>query len=115
MAPHGITAAPTSVGPPDNQSSLGERWAEDPFGRSPGNTAWAPNPLDPDGEVNGQHQGPGRARRAGVHGMSRYHSGGASVTMADGSVRVPKASIAVLVTWALGSRAQKEVVSSDPC
>ncbi|MBV8316666.1 MAG: hypothetical protein JOZ53_17150 [Planctomycetaceae bacterium] len=47
--------------------------------------------------------------------MSRYHSGGAYVTMADGSVRVPKASIAVSVTWALGSRAQEEVASSGPC
>jgi len=47
--------------------------------------------------------------------LSRYHSGGAYVTMADGSVRVPKASIAVSVTWALGSRAQEEVASSGPC
>ncbi|MBV8315347.1 MAG: hypothetical protein JOZ63_18475 [Planctomycetaceae bacterium] len=46
----------------------------------------------------GQHQGPGRARRARVHGMSRYHSGDAYVTMADGSARVPKASIAVPVS-----------------
>jgi len=57
MALHGITAAPTSVGTPDNQSSLGERWAEDPFGRSPGNTPRAPNPPDPDGEVNTRGQG----------------------------------------------------------
>jgi hypothetical protein len=36
---------------------LSERWAEDPFGRSPGNTARAPNRPDPDGEVNTRGRG----------------------------------------------------------
>ncbi|MFO0907387.1 MAG: H-X9-DG-CTERM domain-containing protein [Isosphaeraceae bacterium] len=48
-----------------------------------------------------------------MFGMSSYHSGGANVAMCDGSVRFIKSTTALPTIWALGSRAQGEVVSSD--
>ena len=41
------------------------------------------------------------------------HSGGANFLMADGSVHFLKSSTAMQTVWALGSRAQGEVLSSD--
>ncbi len=49
----------------------------------------------------------------GFIGLSSFHSGGANVVMADGSVRFLKSSIAYPTLWALGSRSQGEVISSD--
>jgi prepilin-type N-terminal cleavage/methylation domain-containing protein/prepilin-type processing-associated H-X9-DG protein len=44
---------------------------------------------------------------------SSRHSGGVNVCMADGSVRFVKASVAVQVWWALGTRGGAEVISAD--
>jgi prepilin-type processing-associated H-X9-DG protein len=44
---------------------------------------------------------------------SSNHSGGVNIGMADGSVRFAKDSIAVQTWWAIGTRNQNEVVSSD--
>ena len=41
------------------------------------------------------------------------HSGGANVLMADGSVKFVKSTIAPVTWWALGTRANGEVISSD--
>ncbi len=49
----------------------------------------------------------------GVWGLSSYHPGGANVLMCDGSARFLKNSTANNVIWALGSRAQGEVISAD--
>jgi prepilin-type N-terminal cleavage/methylation domain-containing protein/prepilin-type processing-associated H-X9-DG protein len=49
----------------------------------------------------------------GFCGLSSYHSGGANILMADGSVRFLKSSVAWMTLWSLGSRAQGEVISSD--
>ena len=49
----------------------------------------------------------------GFLGLTSFHSGGANVMMADGSVRFLKSSVAWNTLWGLGSRAQGEVVSSD--
>ena len=46
-------------------------------------------------------------------GLSSYHPGGANVLMCDGSVRFLKNSTNQATIWALGSRAQGEVISSD--
>lgn len=49
-----------------------------------------------------------------IHGAARsYHSGGANVAFADGSVRFIKDSISLPTWYALGTRAGGEVVSSD--
>jgi len=42
-----------------------------------------------------------------------YHSGGVNAAMADGSVKFVKDSVAMSIWWALGTRANGEVVSSD--
>ena len=49
----------------------------------------------------------------GIIGLTSYHSGGANVMMADGSVRFIKSSISYPTLWALGSRSQGEVISAD--
>jgi prepilin-type N-terminal cleavage/methylation domain-containing protein/prepilin-type processing-associated H-X9-DG protein len=41
------------------------------------------------------------------------HSGGVNVTMADGSARFVKTSISIPAWWALGTKANGEVISSD--
>jgi len=41
------------------------------------------------------------------------HPGGVNMTMADGSVRFCKSSVAIAVWWALGTRAGREVIGSD--
>ena len=49
----------------------------------------------------------------GVWGLSSYHPGGANVLMGDGSCKFLKNSTNMNTIWALGSRAQGEIVSSD--
>jgi prepilin-type N-terminal cleavage/methylation domain-containing protein/prepilin-type processing-associated H-X9-DG protein len=44
---------------------------------------------------------------------SSYHPGGVNVLMADGSARFIKNSIAMNMWWALGTRANGEVISAD--
>jgi prepilin-type N-terminal cleavage/methylation domain-containing protein/prepilin-type processing-associated H-X9-DG protein len=44
---------------------------------------------------------------------SSYHSGGANVMLADGSVRFIKSSIAIQTWWALGTIANGEAISGD--
>jgi prepilin-type processing-associated H-X9-DG protein len=48
-----------------------------------------------------------------MYGLSSYHPGGGNVAMGDGSVRFLKSSTAMQTVWALGSRAQNDIVSSD--
>jgi prepilin-type N-terminal cleavage/methylation domain-containing protein/prepilin-type processing-associated H-X9-DG protein len=45
--------------------------------------------------------------------ISSYHSGGVNVSMADGSVRFIKSTISVPTWWAIGTKGNGEVVSSD--
>jgi prepilin-type N-terminal cleavage/methylation domain-containing protein/prepilin-type processing-associated H-X9-DG protein len=45
--------------------------------------------------------------------ISSYHSGGVNVGMADGSARFIKSSISIPTWWALGTKGNGEVVSSD--
>jgi prepilin-type N-terminal cleavage/methylation domain-containing protein/prepilin-type processing-associated H-X9-DG protein len=49
----------------------------------------------------------------GYHNATSNHPGGANTGMADGSVRFVKSSIAMMTWWALGTRANGEVLSSD--
>jgi prepilin-type processing-associated H-X9-DG protein len=41
------------------------------------------------------------------------HPGGANVVFADGSVHFLKSSIAIKTYWALGTKSNGEVISSD--
>jgi len=44
---------------------------------------------------------------------SSNHSGGVNCAMADGSVRFVKNSVAQPIWWALGTKANNEVISGD--
>ncbi|APW61924.1 DUF1559 domain-containing protein [Paludisphaera borealis] len=46
-------------------------------------------------------------------GASSFHPGGANTLMSDGSVRFVKDSVARMTWWALGTRENGEVISSD--
>ncbi len=92
------------------RSFIGERWDVGMFGRALGNTILAPNPPYPNCNNT---TGNGDFDNLGMFGMSSYHSGGGNVGMADGSVRFLKSSTSLPTVWALGSRAQSEVISAD--
>jgi len=105
-------AAPSSLSDTwkTNYSYIGSDWFHGMFGYSLGNTLLAPNPTyincrscSWDGDLDCD----------GMYGMSSYHPGGGNVSMADGSVKFLKASTAMNVIWALGSRNQGEVISTD--
>lgn len=49
----------------------------------------------------------------GMWTLSSRHAGGANVLLTDGSVRFLKDSTNLQTVWALGSRAQGEVISAD--
>jgi prepilin-type processing-associated H-X9-DG protein len=49
----------------------------------------------------------------GYHNATSFHPGGCNTTMADGSVRFVKSSVAMMTWWALGTRSGSEVLSSD--
>ena len=95
----------------NNWSTLGQYWCEGLFGDSVGNILVAPNGNYPNCAVytyGGENDG-----SYGNYGLSSYHSGGANVGMADGSVRFIKSSTNQVTLWGLGSRAQGEVISAD--
>ncbi|MDR3634980.1 MAG: DUF1559 domain-containing protein [Isosphaeraceae bacterium] len=105
------SSAQASIGSGNNRSIVGQRWDMGLFGRTLGNTLLAPNPPYPNCEINTWGQGEFDA--PGMYGMSSFHSGGANVGMADGSVKFLKSSTSTVVVWSLGSKDQGETVSSD--
>ena len=93
----------------DKTPTLGESWALGLPTYTWGNVLVAPNPKNPNCTENAAAS----IADAGLYGLSSFHSGGANVLMADGSVRFLKDSTNMATVWALGSRAQGEVVSAD--
>jgi prepilin-type N-terminal cleavage/methylation domain-containing protein/prepilin-type processing-associated H-X9-DG protein len=91
--------------------SLGEDWLMDLVGYSLGNLVTSPNPKTPNCIVDATNNQ--TLDSPGVYGLSSFHPGGANVTLCDGSVRFLKDSISLSTIWALGSRAQGEVISAD--
>ena len=83
----------------------------DLVGYTLGNVVTPPNPRTPNCIID--PTGQQTLQSPGIYGLSSYHPGGANVTMCDGSVRFIKDSISSATIWALGSRAQGEVISSD--
>jgi prepilin-type N-terminal cleavage/methylation domain-containing protein/prepilin-type processing-associated H-X9-DG protein len=55
----------------------------------------------------------GQAEHDEFNVVSSYHPGGVNVGMADGSSRFIKSSIGVVTWWALGTKGNGEVISSD--
>ena len=89
--------------------TLGWDWAKGQVGNTLGNTLLPPNSKYTNCSFNGTYapHNPGMIR------MSSFHSGGGNTLMCDGSVKFLKDSTDIQVVWALGSRAQGEVISSD--
>jgi prepilin-type N-terminal cleavage/methylation domain-containing protein/prepilin-type processing-associated H-X9-DG protein len=93
-----------------NMSYLGQSWHQGMFGWTMGNTLLAPNPQFPNCRTCSWD---GDWDCDGMYGMSSFHPGGGNVALADGSVRFLKATTAMRIVWALGSRANGEVISAD--
>jgi prepilin-type N-terminal cleavage/methylation domain-containing protein/prepilin-type processing-associated H-X9-DG protein len=93
----------------NKSTTLGEAWGLGLPGYSLGNLLVPPNPKTPNCNVASSNA----VNQPGVYGLSSYHSGGANVLFADGSVKFLKDSTASPVIWALGSRAGGEIVSVD--
>ncbi len=87
--------------------TLGQFWGAGLPIMTLGNIVLAPNPKTSNCMFLNSYNS------AGMYTLSSYHSGGANVLMGDGSVRFLKDSTALPTLWALGSRAQGEVISAD--
>jgi prepilin-type N-terminal cleavage/methylation domain-containing protein/prepilin-type processing-associated H-X9-DG protein len=89
--------------------ALGENWAFILPGYTLGNVLLAPNPKYPNCSSNAAAS----LNAPGMYTLSSLHPGGGNVLMSDGSVKFLKDSTNMAIVWALGSRAQGEVVSQD--
>jgi prepilin-type N-terminal cleavage/methylation domain-containing protein/prepilin-type processing-associated H-X9-DG protein len=90
-------------------TNMGAGWAWTLPGVVLGNLILPPNP-----QYNNCTSNTGDSLMSpGVWGLSSYHPGGANVMMADGSVKFLKNSTARPTIWALGSRAQGEVIDAS--
>ena len=105
------TAALISGRTSHHTSYLGESWVYADIAYSMGNVLLAPNPRVPN--CNSSSVSSDSLQNPGMFGMASAHPGGGNVLMCDGSVRFLKDSTSLPVVWALGSRAQGEIVSSD--
>jgi prepilin-type N-terminal cleavage/methylation domain-containing protein/prepilin-type processing-associated H-X9-DG protein len=104
-------AAAGSVSNGNNWSNLGQFWCESLFGDTVGNVLVAPNSNYPN---CGYHQWGGENDGSyGNYGLSSYHSGGANILLADGSVRFIKNTTNQITLWGLGSRNQNEVIDAS--
>jgi prepilin-type processing-associated H-X9-DG protein len=107
FAPQSIIQQPTWE---YNMSYLGSNWSQGMFGWTLGNTLLAPNPPYPNCRMCAWF---GDFDCPGMYGLSSFHPGGCNIAFADGSVRFLKSSTSMETVWAVGSRAQGEVISSD--
>jgi prepilin-type N-terminal cleavage/methylation domain-containing protein/prepilin-type processing-associated H-X9-DG protein len=95
-----------------NQDDKGAKWAADEGGFSMFNTIVPPSSIQysfacctfsgASGCDDGYYQN-----------SSSMHPGGANFLFADGSVRFLKSSISIMTYWALGTKSNGEVISSD--
>src|SRR5262249_47892979 len=88
---------------------LGECWAYGLPGYTMGCTLLPPNPKVPNCSAGANDT----LAAPGMFGLSSFHPGGTNVLLCDGSVRFLKDSTANTVVWALGTRNQGEILSSD--
>jgi prepilin-type N-terminal cleavage/methylation domain-containing protein len=87
----------------------GENWAHGSMAMAMFNTVVTPNAFND----TWTHCGRNASSRAVFSNADSYHPGGVNTLMSDGSCRFIKDSINQLTWWALGTRANGEVVSSD--
>jgi prepilin-type processing-associated H-X9-DG protein len=93
-------------------TNRGFRWSHDATGYTMFNVLQTPNELG----VNGCRFGCGANCDPSYgysYGTSSNHSGGVNVCMGDGSVKFVKNTINRSTWWALGTKANGEVISSD--
>ena len=88
---------------------LGEAWGYGLPGYSMGSTLLPPNSKYPNCSAGAANT----LQAAGMFNMTSFHPGGANVLMCDGSVRFLKDGVNMQVVWALGTRAQGEILSAD--
>ncbi len=88
---------------------MGSAWAFTLPGVTLGNLILPPNPQ----YINCTSNAASSLMSPGVWGLSSYHPGGANVLSCDGSVKFLKNSTNMNTIWALGSRAQGEIISAD--
>jgi prepilin-type processing-associated H-X9-DG protein len=92
---------------------LGESWAIGINNYSLGNLLLPPNSKYPNCVPTTTGFSQGFVDVPGMWSLSSEHPGGANILLCDGSVRFLKNSTSQSVIWALGSRAQGEVISGD--
>ena len=95
-----------------NEDDKGERWAADDGGFSLINTVVPPSSIQYSFACC-SFSGSYGCDDGAFQNVNSMHPGGANVLFADGSVHFLKSSIAMKTYWALGSKANGEVVSSD--
>ena len=89
-------------------------WEIGSLGMTMFNTIAPPNSTQyPWGDC--RYTGGGYPNDATFANVNSNHPGGVNALMADGSVRFVKSSINQYTWWALGTRANGEVISSDAC
>jgi hypothetical protein len=87
--------------------TLGQYWAVGLPMLTLGNVILGPNPKFPNcGFLKSYNS-------AGMFTLSSFHPGGCNIVLGDGSIRFIKESTSLPTLWALGSRAQGEVISAD--
>jgi prepilin-type N-terminal cleavage/methylation domain-containing protein/prepilin-type processing-associated H-X9-DG protein len=98
----------------EDSNTTGQDWAFGVFGDTMGTMVLAPNPQFSNCLNNTFNGGStGNKQDPGIFALSSFHPGGANVLLADGSVRFLKDSTSLGTMWALGSRNQAELLSSD--
>jgi prepilin-type processing-associated H-X9-DG protein len=105
----GCAGALTTANRQGKTVALGQYWAVGVMGFTLGTTLLAPNPKYPNCSTNNANT----IEDPGMMNMKSFHPGGANILLCDGSVKFLKDSTALQVVWALGSRAQGEIISSD--
>jgi prepilin-type N-terminal cleavage/methylation domain-containing protein/prepilin-type processing-associated H-X9-DG protein len=106
--------AQTRTGP-GSQNQKGFRWSEDDGGFGMFNTVIPPNsPTYPFAWCAlGRKSTSSNASDGQYQGSSSNHPGGCNFLFGDGSVHFLKSSISLSTYWALGTKANGEVISSD--
>ena len=101
---------------PGSQNQKGFRWGEDDGGFGVFNTVVPPNSTQyPFGWCAlGRSAEFSNASDGAYQATSSNHPGGANFLFGDGSVHFLKSSISIKTYWALGTKANGEVISSDP-
>jgi prepilin-type N-terminal cleavage/methylation domain-containing protein/prepilin-type processing-associated H-X9-DG protein len=87
----------------------GENWSHGSMAMAMFNTVTPPNAFND----TWTHCGRNASSRAVISNADSYHPGGVNCLMGDGSVKFIKDSVNMLTWWALGTKANSEVISSD--